>query len=121
MSQNQYSYLNILVLSNPVFKLKHHYIYICTLWIDPKIEVPSWTIGCSKAELLQLGIFFLIHLFAWEVLLIKKLEIKETKDRSTFFGDFLVRAEILVILGLHFGRNNDLINSFWVVPGLTDL
>ena len=48
------------------------------------------------------------------------------KDRSTFFGDFLVsvgsffgydpclfgRAEILVILGLHFGRNDDLINSF---------
>ena len=48
------------------------------------------------------------------------------KDHSTFFGDFLVsvgsffgydpclsgRAEILVILGLHFGRNDDLINSF---------
>ena len=26
-----------------------------------------------KAELLQVGIFFLIHLFAWEVLLIKKI------------------------------------------------
>ena len=24
------------------------------------------------------------------------------------------RAEILVILGLHFGRNDDLINSFWI-------
>ena len=48
------------------------------------------------------------------------------KDRSPFFGDFLVsvgsffgydpclfgRAEILVISGLHFGRNDDLINSF---------
>ena len=48
------------------------------------------------------------------------------KDHSIFFGDFLVsvgsffgydpclfgRAEILVILGLHFGRNDDLINSF---------
>ena len=47
-------------------------------------------------------------------------------DRNTFFYDFLVsvgsffgynpclfcRAEILVILGLHFGRNDDLINSF---------
>ena len=32
-----------------------------------------------KAELLQVGIFFLIHLFAWEILLLKKLEIKETK------------------------------------------
>ena len=50
------------------------------------------------------------------------------KDRSTLFGDFLVSvgcffgynsclfggAEILVILGLHFGRNDDLINSFWI-------
>ena len=48
------------------------------------------------------------------------------KDRGTFFGDFLVRvgrffgynpclfgwAEILVILGVHFWRNDDLINSF---------
>ena len=41
------------------------------------------------------------------------------KDRSTFFGDFFGydpclfgRAEILVVLGLHFGRNDDLINSF---------
>ena len=24
------------------------------------------------------------------------------------------RAEILVIIGLHFGRNDDLINSFWI-------
>ena len=50
----------------------------------------------------------------------------QKKDRSTFFGDYLVsvgsffgyqpcllgRAEILVMLGLHFGRNDDLINSF---------
>ena len=32
-----------------------------------------------KAELLQEGIFFLIHLFAREVLLVKKLEIAKTK------------------------------------------
>ena len=32
-----------------------------------------------KAELLQVDIFFLIHLFAWEILLLKKLEIEETK------------------------------------------
>ena len=32
-----------------------------------------------KAELLQEGIFFLIHLFARDVLLIKKLEIEKTK------------------------------------------
>ena len=50
------------------------------------------------------------------------LPYKTNKDRSTFFGDFLVsvkvgsclgydpclfgRAEILVIFGLHFGRND---------------
>ena len=47
---------------------------------------------------------------------------------AIFFGDFFVsvgsffgydpclfgRAEILVIFGLHFGRNDDLINSFWI-------
>ena len=31
-----------------------------------------------KSELLQVGIFFLIHLFAWTILLLKKLEIEET-------------------------------------------
>ena len=50
----------------------------------------------------------------------------QTRIVALFFGDFLVsvgsffgyhpclfgRAEILVILGLHFGRNDDLINSF---------
>ena len=33
----------------------------------------------AKAELLQEGIFFLIHLFARDGLLIKKLEIEKTK------------------------------------------
>ena len=32
-----------------------------------------------KAELLQEGIFFLIHLFAKDILLMKKLEIGKTK------------------------------------------
>ena len=48
------------------------------------------------------------------------------KDRSTFFGDcrqfywltmapcLFGRAEILVIFGWHFGRNDDLINLFWI-------
>ena len=53
---------------------------------------------------------------------------KQTRIIALIFGDFLVivgsffgyypclfgRAEILVILGLHFGRNDDLINSFWI-------
>jgi hypothetical protein len=33
----------------------------------------------DKAELLQEGIFFLIHLFARDVLVMKKLEIEKTK------------------------------------------
>ena len=51
---------------------------------------------------------------------------KQTRILALFFGDFLVcvasffgydpclfgRAEIVVILGLHFGKNDDLINSF---------
>ena len=36
-----------------------------------------------KAELLQVGIFFLIHLFAWDILLLKKLEIEETTTLKT--------------------------------------
>ena len=51
---------------------------------------------------------------------------KQTRIVALIFSDFLVsvgsffgydpclfgRAEILVILGLHFGKNNDLIKSF---------
>ena len=72
-----------------------------------------------------------------EVIVSPKMENKTYKDFcptvqtriiALLFGDFLVsigsfygydprlfgRAEILVILGLHFGRNDDLINSFWI-------
>ena len=55
---------------------------------------------------------------------------KQTTIVALFFGDFLVsvgsffgydhclfgKAEILVIFGLHFGRNNDLLNSFNTDP-----
>ena len=37
------------------------------------------TVYCTKAELLREGIIFLIHLFAKEILLMKKLNIEETK------------------------------------------
>ena len=37
------------------------------------------SVSCHNAELLQEGIFFLIHLFARDVLVMKKLEIEETK------------------------------------------
>ena len=47
-----------------------------------------------KAELLQVGIFFLIHLFTQEVLLLKKLEIKKTK--ATFI------TSVCILGGLSF-------------------
>ena len=45
----------------------------------------------AKAKLLQEGIFFLIHLFARDILLQKKLEIEETKTTkySTFKTDII--------------------------------
>ena len=39
----------------------------------------SHFVAVTKAELLQEGIFFLIHLFARDVLVVKKLEIEKTK------------------------------------------
>ena len=46
-----------------------------------KVAICKWTDKgtWSKAELLQEGIFFLLQLFARDVLVVKKLEIKETK------------------------------------------
>ena len=38
----------------------------------------------TKAELLQEGIFLLIHLFAKDVLVMKKLEIKKTKPNLLY-------------------------------------
>ena len=39
-----------------------------------------------------------------------------TKDYKDFFPGNLLegRAEILVVFGWHFGRNDDLMNSFWI-------
>ena len=49
-----------------------HEICIMNLFKHYKIIV-------AKAELLQEGIFFLIHLFARDVLVMKRLEIEKTK------------------------------------------
>ena len=48
-----------------------------------------------KAELLQEGIFFLIHLFARGVLIMKKLEIKKTKPT---FSISVLKIEYWVVL-----------------------
>ena len=60
---------------------------IVSIWNINQIRGPSQStffyhidiFYLTKAELLQVGIFFLIHLFAWEVLLVKMLEIEKTK------------------------------------------
>ena len=43
------------------------------------VTLPQCGISRFKAILLQEGIFFLIHLFAVDVLVMKKLEIEKTK------------------------------------------
>ena len=50
-------------------------MYILKRSVNLESKIPSST----KAELLQEGIFFLIHLFARDVLVMKKLEIEKTK------------------------------------------
>ena len=55
-----------------------------------------------KAELLQEGIFFLIHLFARDVLVMKKLEIEKTKP--TFIISVL-KVDIIKV-GLVFSISN---------------
>ena len=56
-----------------------------------------------KAELLQVGIFFLIQLFAWEILFPKMLEIEETK--TTIFKSDIINV------GLVFSISNFFINK----------
>ena len=61
-----------------------------------------------KAEFLQVGIFFLIHLFAWDILLEKKLEIEETK--TTYYTTF--KTDIIKV-GLVFSISNFFNNKIY--------
>ena len=57
-----------------------------------------------KAELLQEGIFFLVHLFARDILVMKKLEIEKTKP--TFIISVLkVRFPTFLIIKLFWQIN----------------
>ena len=44
------------------------------------------TLAYTKAELLQKSIFFLIHLFARDVLVMKKLEIEKNRAHIYYIG-----------------------------------
>ena len=46
---------------------------------DASAEGPGRHLEHNKAKLQKEGIFFLIHLFARDILLMKRLEIEETK------------------------------------------
>ena len=61
----------------------------------------------TKVELLQVGIFFLIHLFAQEVLLVKKLEIKETK---TLITD-IIKVDLVFSISIFFINKSSLANT----------
>ena len=61
-------------------------------WLE---SVQDLIFRLNKAELLQEGIFFLIHLFASDVLLMKKLEFEKTKP--TFIISIL-KVEYYVVL-----------------------
>ena len=54
-----------------------------------------------KAELLQVGIFFFIHLFARKILLLKKLQIEENK--TTLYQTFKID---IIKVGLVFSITN---------------
>jgi hypothetical protein len=68
----------------------------------------------DKAELLQEGIIFLIHLFARVILLMKKLKIEETKftHESTFQTDIIKVG--LVFLISNFFINNITLANIWM-------
>ena len=61
-------------------------------WLE---SVQDLIFRLNKAELLQEGIFFFIHLFASDVLLVKKLEFEKTKP--TFIISIL-KVEYYVVL-----------------------
>ena len=66
-----------------------------------KVANSYWTKGQLYSE------------WIYDVVVSPKMPTKNFKDfcpGSLFEG----RAEILVIFGWHFGRNGDLINSFWI-------
>ena len=70
----------IWVTSNMQKSISLYYLYSCNQHFWHNIEciiVVYYQVCTIKAEFLQEGIFFLIHLFARDILVMKKLEIKK--------------------------------------------
>ena len=68
----------------------------------------------NKAKLLQEGIFFLIHLFARDILIMKKLEIEKTKP--TFIISVL-KVEQCVVLVSSISNFFTNIKILWQING----
>ena len=69
---------------------------------------------CFKAELLQEGIFFLLQLFARDVLVMKKLEIEKTKPTliiSTFKTD-IIKMGLVFSISNYFIAKTSLANNW---------
>ena len=74
--------------------------------------VPS-KVNDSKAELLQVGIFFLIHLFAREILLVKKLEIRKTEPiQYSMFKTDMIKVGLVFSISNFFCNKMSLANKW---------
>ena len=72
--------------------------------MTPKIVKTHFV--ATKAKLQKEGIFFLIHLFARDILLVKKLKIEDTK--TTLYSTF--KTDIIKV-GLVFSISNFFVNK----------
>ena len=60
-----------------------------------------------KAELLQEGIFFALNFLPWESLLVKKLEIEETKTTNfTTFKTDIIEVVLVFLISNFFANKN---------------
>ena len=67
-------------------------------------------IECPKAELLQKGIIFLIHLLARAILLMKKLKIKEIK--ATLYSTDIIKVGVVFSISNFFIKKIALANIY---------
>ena len=69
--------------------------------VSPKMQIKNYKDFCPTKQ---------TRIIAKKTAYITKKSPKKKCYDPCLFG----RAEILVIFGLHFGRNDDIINSFWI-------
>jgi hypothetical protein len=78
------------------------------------LGLSSFELRSIKAELLQEGIFFLIHLFARDVLVMKKLEIQKTIP-TFIISVFKVEYQVVLVSSIsNFFTHNTYLANKWV-------